>query len=335
MVDADEQLAPVGQRPVREEAPAARAGRATRVEPAGQPSRCSMRDPPVEVGQLAARCRSACAGGPQVRGRGRGSRRPGASGACGGSAIGGSRRPVAGRRPVLQARLAGAARHLVLEDAVVRVERHRAASTVADPVGRLVEVVARRAATTRRVGVDDPQPDRRPAVRDRQHGEPVAADARSTSPGLSPRAAPSSTRAAAVGAPCGACSSARQQRAVLVDVAPLAACRRPRALGEQLLGATPRRSTSRTDRPVGLELGEGPVEQLGGPRRGRSGGPGWRPCCRSAGTTTRGRTRRLERQRRPPGRSRTNGDHSTMAWPTGSMPRRPARPVSWVYCGRA
>ena len=27
----------------------------------------------------------------------------------------------------------------------------------------------------------------------------------------------------------------------------------------------------------------------------------------------------------------TNGDHSTIAWPTGSMPRRPARPVSWVY----
>ena len=27
----------------------------------------------------------------------------------------------------------------------------------------------------------------------------------------------------------------------------------------------------------------------------------------------------------------TNGLHSTTAWPTSSMPRRPARPVSWVY----
>ncbi len=27
----------------------------------------------------------------------------------------------------------------------------------------------------------------------------------------------------------------------------------------------------------------------------------------------------------------TNGDHSTTAWPCVSMPRRPARPVSWVY----
>ncbi|MEZ5203895.1 MAG: hypothetical protein R2701_05825 [Acidimicrobiales bacterium] len=25
------------------------------------------------------------------------------------------------------------------------------------------------------------------------------------------------------------------------------------------------------------------------------------------------------------------GDHRANAWPTGSMPRRPARPVSWVY----
>ena len=28
----------------------------------------------------------------------------------------------------------------------------------------------------------------------------------------------------------------------------------------------------------------------------------------------------------------TNGDHSTTAWPMGSIPRRPARPVIWVYC---
>ena len=27
----------------------------------------------------------------------------------------------------------------------------------------------------------------------------------------------------------------------------------------------------------------------------------------------------------------TKGDHSTTAWPTASIPRRPARPVSWVY----
>ena len=27
----------------------------------------------------------------------------------------------------------------------------------------------------------------------------------------------------------------------------------------------------------------------------------------------------------------TNGDHSEIAYPTSSMPRRPARPVSWVY----
>ncbi len=27
----------------------------------------------------------------------------------------------------------------------------------------------------------------------------------------------------------------------------------------------------------------------------------------------------------------SHGDHRTRAWPTGSMPRRPARPVSWVY----
>ena len=27
----------------------------------------------------------------------------------------------------------------------------------------------------------------------------------------------------------------------------------------------------------------------------------------------------------------TNGLHRTTAWPSSSMPRRPARPVSWVY----
>ena len=72
------------------------------------------------------------------------------------------------------------------------------------------------------------------------------------------------------------------------------------------------RASTRTDRPVGLELGEGQVEQVVGLGRLVAAAPGWRPCCRSAGRPSAGR-RCGSTPASATWSNATNGDHSTTA----------------------
>ena len=94
----------------------------------------------------------------------------------------------------------------------------------------------------------------------------------------------------------GARSASAPQAPVLLDVAPLARAPRPRRRASRvLLPLEP--GLEAHDGPVGLVLGEGQVEQVVGLGRRRSGAPGWRPCCRSAGTPSAGAKVRLDGQR--------------------------------------
>ena len=61
-----------------------------------------------------------------------------------------------------------------------------------------------------------------------------------------------------------------------------------------------------------------------------SAAPGWPPCCRSAGTSGQAEAA-ARRPGRPPRRSPRRATTARRRARSSSMPRRPARPVSWVY----
>ena len=98
----------------------------------------------------------------------------------------------------------------------------------------------------------------------------------------------------------------------------------------ELLAALFEPALERDEVAVGVELREREVQQAVRVLARRSGARGWRPCCMSAGTTTRARTCGATRARRPARTARTGSRARRRSRPS-SIPRRPARPVSWVY----
>ena len=174
-------------------------------------------------------------------------------------------------------------------------------STVPTTSGRSGEVVAGQA--------DDPPPLGQHAQPDGAAlaaGRPTARRARPaflppgrrmTSPGLQPaqrRRRPAPRRA----------GRGRRRRSAALGVDERAGtrrCRRARSaasvaqLGERRLAAG-QAGLEPHHRLVGLELGEGQVQQVVGLVGRRSGAPGWRPCCRSAGTTSVSVKRAARRQ---------------------------------------
>ena len=331
VVEAHQPLAPVGERPAVEVAPAPRAaaapGRSCRASDPVRPC-----DPALAARASSRSRRSAAPQRPAGGGRDRGSRRPGASAA---RTIGSRRPPLASGRGTA-ATLAVARRGLGRRRwrRSVRGRRRPGAGSPglfgAYGVGQLDRArrprAARRSRRRRasgpcRCAVSDLQPVRAPPLRcdDGEHGDPPVPPLPSTPDARRPGAGRGSavldrrrpTAAARRLALARRLDAASRYSA---DVAALAHAPRPAARRGSggAARAAPRAARRRRS---AWYCAKRQVRAAGGPRPAGSAAPGWRPCCRSAGTATVRRKRAARRERRRPGRTVTNGDHSTTAWP--------------------